>query len=654
MPWKSCGSSWPLSPRLERLAGFLPAVPCAGFEFSLTDERGVDLQQRIRSDVEVRRLKALLRRLRTQGRVLDGSPWAHLEHFCGSNLLGDAVEELWLELDDGAYDALPPLSVFVRLSEASTASAAAATIDAVLDAFRLHIDASRRRLLATCLAALRGEARISHLGLMLARPSAPLRLIVDRVDHDDMLPLLERAGWHGTPQPLQARLDDLFTHVDRIRLALTVGDRLEPSIGLECFLGDPNRYDPRWRSTLDWLLSQHLCTVEQRARVLAWPRRLLPATATEPWPVQMVVDSLARDAAIIDWLDCRVSHVKVTHDEQRPASAKAYVGVLQVLDDARLAAPKLTPQATLRARAPLGLQAARDAAVRHLVAARNQAGWWQDYEGFREGISDEWVTAYVAHALVECGVDAARASTLRAWQLLSRRARAGWGWNYLQPADADSTLWALRLAARLGESGSPSARTGLAFLRRHVGPTGVSTYLEDHHREWSGGATINPGWYEPHMCVTAAAAGVPALGDAPLAALRAGQRADGSWQGYWWKSPVYTTVLAAEALHASTHAEDQARFDAAVTWVARRMDACDLPFEQALMLRLFTLRPMEHRTAIAALQHALLRAQESDGSWRGSAELAIPNAAGREVAACDARHSITTATVVNSLCRITP
>src|SRR5262249_31129750 len=161
------------------------------------------------------------------------------------------------------------------------------------------------------------------------------------------------------------------------------------------------------------------------------------------------------------------------------------------------------------------------------------------------------------------------AAAHRGWLLLAGRARDGWGWNFLQPADADSTLWALRLADRLGVLDSERARAGLRFLQRHIHADGLSTYVADHHRTWSNGAVVNPGWFEVHDCVTAAAAGFPQIGNVPLGALRARQRDDGSWRSYWWQSPAYATAHAADALSQHGAPDDRARIARAVAWARR-------------------------------------------------------------------------------------
>jgi hypothetical protein len=638
---------WPALSKLEHLARFLPAVPCAGFEFSLNNDDRIDLQQRIRSGSELQRLKSCLQRFEQQGKIQVESPWSKLLNFCNENLLGTSIDELWLELDNTLFDELPPLSVFLRLSDTNANSEG--IIGEIVRAFNLSISLQQKQALINCFTSCKSKTRISHIGLMLSRPASPFRLIVQDLSLEDILPYLERSGWKGTKHFLEERLDTLFTHIDRIRLALTVSEVIEHELGLECFLGNPNKYDPRWQSIFDWLKKKDLCNQQQYERLLSWPGFLLPTTVKSSWPDSLIVDSVLRNPAVIEWLDCRISHIKLTHYEKQLLSVKAYIGVIQILDESRLTnhnefcqiQNKLQPK----------LRDAIDHAGDFILAARNQAGWWLDYEGFSEGISDEWVTAYVSHAMDESGINRMKAAVERAWYLLTMRSRAGWGWNYLQPADADSTLWALRLASRLGEMESPSAQNGLAFLRRHLKASGMSTYLPDNYSLWSSDTPINPAWYESHMCVTAVAANFTPLGDTPLIALRASQCVDGSWQGYWWKSNFYTTAHAAEALYLHGDDHDRDRFTAAADWMSQQLNATEAPFDQAMMLRLFTLQPETYSKQIKELTQKLLGSQLIDGSWQASADLSIDNAAGETLSALDNSRLLTSATVLCSLCK---
>lgn len=632
---------WPCPDRLERLAAHLPAVATAGLEVALGSEGAIDLQQRIQSEDEIGRLTRWLARTRPQG-----AAWQRLAAALAAPITDD-IDETWLELDapgqDDAQDA--PLSVFVRLRDHG-----APAITRVLSAFGMQLEPERLAALQRCLAACGPGTRLSYLGLMLGRTGAPLRLIVENVSPHDARAFLDRTGWPGPLDSATAWIDRLFVHADRIRLALTLGDSLTPDIGMECFVGDPTANDPRWRCLFDMLVQEGLCRPVRRDQLLAWPAAITPLSA-QHWPESLITDALLRTKPGIRWLDCRISHAKVTLAAGHPPRAKGYFGFIEVQNQPA-ANPKPQPRAVAG-----DVAAAVEAATTFLIEARNQAGWWLDYDGFSEGPADEWVTAYVAHALRDSARTDARDAAARAWQLLDARARLGWGWNFLQPADADSTIWGLRLAAALGRGDTQAAREATAFLRQHLDADGgLATYRRDIYARWSDGKAVNPHWYNAHACVTAAAAHLPEMGPGPLAYLRTAQQADGVWRGYWWQSDRYTTALAAEALAATGNVEDANRVQRAVAatrgWLDREGCAemlSEHPFEAAWALRTLLLTPTDGWNHIARLAEHMLRAQNEDGTWTASAALAIPNRQGDIVQAIDNRRCFTTATVLTAL-----
>lgn len=629
---------WPCPDRLEQLATCLPAVATAGLEVSLESEGAIDLQQRVQREDENARLSRWLARTTPKG-----AGWQRL--IAALNPIAGDVDEIWLELDAAEGLAEAPLSVFVRLRDQGTAP-----ITRVLAAFDIRLDPPRQEALARCLNACRRGTRLSYLGLMLGRAGAPLRLIIEGAAPQDARALLDRSGWPGPIDNATDWIDRLFVHADRIRLALTLAETLTPDIGLECFVGEPAANDPRWRCLFDLLVEDGLCTAARRDQLLAWPAVLTPLSA-QHWPETLISDALLRTDPGVRWLDCRISHAKVTLAAGSPPRAKGYFGFIEVQNQSA-ADPEPEPRAGIG-----DVAAAIDAATAFLISARNQAGWWLDYDGFSEGPADEWVTAYVALALHDSACADARDGAARAWHLLTARARSGWGWNFLQPADADSTIWGLRLAAVLGQSATDAARDATRFLRQHLhADGGIATYRRDVYARWSAGKAVNSAWYDAHACVTAAATHVPGLGSGLLAYLRDAQQANGAWSGYWWQSDHYTTGLAAEALAATGDAGDAERVQRAAgatrTWLEQdggTKSLCERPFDAAWALRILLLSPRDGWESIARLADQIQRTQRDDGSWLGSAELAIPNRDGDIVSAIDNRRCFTTATVLTAL-----
>lgn len=557
-----------LASSLARLAAHLPPLSCAGLEFPLqgaTLPQQADLQLGLRSADDAARLLRWLA-LPAQQPLAAVPAWQAVQRFCAAGLLGERNTELWLELDavadtDPGANERPPLSVFVRLPAQADAAAAIAE---VLQALGLSLPAARGAALAELLCACRAQVRVTHLGCMLGRAGAPMRLIVEGLVADRLEAWLRSLRWHGDGAALRAAWELCSLHGDRLRLALTVDECLRDDLGIEVFIGQRG-HDPRWHPALQALVAAGTCSRERSDAVLRWPAPLHPATARAAWPASLICAALLREPGDSGWLDCRISHVKLSLRPDQPLSAKAYLGFVAAWEAsaAAVAAVPAAPPRPLRQDGGVDLAAARDTAIAFLLRAQTNSGWWVDYEGFAEGPSDEWVTAYVAAVLARTAAPLARSAAQHAWHLLQRRERQGWGWNYTQAADADSTLWALHLAAALGAETSPRAQLALAFLREHQqADGGLATYRPAHRQLWGGALAVHPSWYATAACVTAAAADRSwlgrQLGVAPLLYLHAHQRADGYWRSDWWSSPWYATAHAAEACAAAVSAAGNA------------------------------------------------------------------------------------------------
>jgi hypothetical protein len=318
------------------------------------------------------------------------------------------------------------------------------------------------------------------------------------------------------------------------------------------------------------------------------------------------------------------------------------------------------------------------AALAFLLGRRNQAGWWLDFvhraspPGVDDGVtgyrSDEWITAYVAGAIVGLDHPQARDAARTGMELLlARRSHGGWGYNVMIPADADTTTWVLRLAGSLELADSVHLRDARAFVAGQIDAGGgVATYpaaAAPALAEFTRLPGPYDGWCASHACVTAAAASLH-LGPAPLEFLRRAQDGDGSWSGYWWHDDEYATALAVQALSA---AGDRASVARAVRWADSRIGADGAaqslahggpsPFATALALAALTAGGAPRRGARARAVSWLLSEQRSDGSWEPSAQLRIPAPDQRDPAAAPHTTSnyvddlgvFTTATVLAAL-----
>ena len=269
-------------------------------------------------------------------------------------------------------------------------------------------------------------------------------------------------------------------------------------------------------------------------------------------------------------------------------------------------------------------------AVEFLIASSfstdGAEAWWQDFDLY-PGPSDEWVTAYAGCALAGAPGGRAHRWAAKAWRWLKNRASgrsAGFRYNGRTTPDADSTAWACRLAVGLGISGGPldGALGFLESCRRRDG--GIATYPS---REAVRAAIRIPadlpvdGWASSHVCVTAAAAGIPKFGDDERVRrfLRREQMRSGEWRGYWWCDAEYATAMAIECLAHSATAPDRRAAGLGIEYL-RTSGGGDSAFR--LALRIIGLS--RGGEPPADLLGQLTALQQTDGSWPPSARLRIP------------------------------
>ena len=289
-------------------------------------------------------------------------------------------------------------------------------------------------------------------------------------------------------------------------------------------------------------------------------------------------------------------------------------------------------------------------ALRYLQSIQGQDGSWDDFH-LPMGVSDQWVTAYAALALAQCGktsgssdaVDAAMKGAT--WLSENRTYKAGWGYNGATGPDSDSTAVAIAL---FDELGMPAPEQDRVFLR-------------DHWREGDGIATYDgpEAWGVGHWDVTPwGYHGLPPedrenYREQFLSALGNNRMGNGFWRSYWWRNPYYSTFVTLEVLDRLGIPEPAAAFDRPVASIQ-----IDNPFDLGCYIGIESLRdPSDHR--IGGHLRALLNWQEASGRWRGAANLRVTddtcyapwdNPAGLYYE--DEKSTITTATIARVLSRI--
>jgi squalene-hopene/tetraprenyl-beta-curcumene cyclase len=276
-----------------------------------------------------------------------------------------------------------------------------------------------------------------------------------------------------------------------------------------------------------------------------------------------------------------------------------------------------------------------------LLAKQDGDGLWRDFHT-PAGEASEWPTGFIGTALCTAGVDGRTLDRVARALIARQHADGGWGYNESVPSDADSTacvLLFLALTGRRGDSCSRAASCLISHQRDENG--GVATYREPGPiRRFMGvGWWMRfGGWCSPHLEVTATTGRALATldrhtynphVDATWRYVRSRQSADGSWNSYWWNSPHYATLQAAELAQLSGDYHFVCR---AAEWAVLTQDpdggwstpgSGTSAFATALCLQLLVHANASGRETRRAVSR-LAALQDEDGSWPSHPIMRIP------------------------------
>lgn len=642
--------------RLQRQALTLAPIYWAGFELRLDDDGQVDLHQGIR--LEGDELGRLHHHLQAH---TDSNSRAVLRLTAALSLPSWAalIDYLVLEFDVDACGGQRAPGVFFAFHEHLPAAARCAAALELLQHAGLGPELQQR--VRQCFDACSTAESISHVAFMLGRSLDRVRVNFRNVGPARLPQLLQTLAYERPLAGLAGVLHDWLRRVDRVNICLDIGAATASNLGLECTLHKAPADEPRFGWLLEALQDQHLCRPDKAQALLNWPGLLTPHKLADTWPARLLLEALTRPERHCGVIEKNIAHIKLGFNAEGALRAKAYLGFRHVWRnhaDQSVPAPPFPRAAIAERPQPAQLDRSMTRAIDFLLQSRHQSGWWQDYPAATIGISDEWVTAYVAYVLSGMERPQAAAAAHSACRLLLENARpeGGWGWNGQIAADADSTTWAILLARQLGVSHAGVGHA-LDFVRQHQAASGgVATYREDYFRAFHGGGKgvgdSLPHWCASHACVTAAAAGIAELKDAALGYLRQEQGQDGRWPSYWWQDNSFGTALAVMAMAASAAPDDRPCMDAAA---ASSLRICGdtlaglSPFAAACHLLILVYSGHAHADGEAGrlLRH-LLQIQHADGSWPSSATL-LPILVQVNKLEPDLNRNHTTATVLLAL-----
>ena len=269
-----------------------------------------------------------------------------------------------------------------------------------------------------------------------------------------------------------------------------------------------------------------------------------------------------------------------------------------------------------------------------LLSLRGHDGLWRDFLT-PAGEASLWPSAFIGTALHRAGAAANGLAPVGDALLAAQNLDGGWGYNEDVPSDADSTAWALLFLAGLRRSAGACCLAASCLARhQHLRSGGFATYAETGPiRRFMGVGRWVPfvGWCSAHTEVTAVAgralaAREPGRRCAQVEAawkfVRSQQRNDGSWSAYWWTSPHYATLQAAEFALSCGDRDAVAR---AAQWAigGEDGDSAESAFATAMSLSILAIADVGGESVERAARR-LIALQQRDGGWPSQPIMRIP------------------------------
>lgn len=172
------------------------------------------------------------------------------------------------------------------------------------------------------------ETSLIHVGTMLSRNVSGVRIVINRIKPEQIIPYLKSIGYDYDKNELIQTINEIGKYSSRLILHINIGEKVDPKIGIECsFAEDKYHLETEWNNFFDYLQNKGLCIQEKREALLDFPGIEQENNNHEfDCETYMVVPKIKHKTysrALVRYL----SHVKIVYHPNLGFEAKAYPGI---------------------------------------------------------------------------------------------------------------------------------------------------------------------------------------------------------------------------------------------------------------------------------------------------------------------------------------
>lgn len=274
-------------------------------------------------------------------RFLKNSAWENLRNFTRewinpNSILYENIIGLWFEFDTASTIPETPIpSIFIqpRSNYAITGDFASQHYWITNISMQLlkgkPLSPNVEKKINECLNKLPGDSSLFQIGTMLSRNDDEIRIVIKRIRPEEIIPYLESIGWSDNEkEELSIILDDIKRVITRFVLHISVGEHINPKIGIECsFYPDKYHQEPGWGKFLEYLQEKELCNNVKYSALLEFsgiePQEYNKNFDSSDFMPSVMISNEKTNSALIRY----ISHIKLVYSPDKPTVAKAYPAV---------------------------------------------------------------------------------------------------------------------------------------------------------------------------------------------------------------------------------------------------------------------------------------------------------------------------------------
>jgi hypothetical protein len=273
-------------------------------------------------------------------KIIENDEWKKIKKFVDcwtdpTSILHDKILGLWFEFDTSEIDdinQIPSLFFQTKFKKRNKSNYIKDNLWIINQAIPIlsgaKVKINVKSKFIEIIKKLPEKSSIFHVAYMLSRENNDIRIVINEIIPDQIVPYLKSIGWNKNDFELEKIVNKIKKYSNCIRLHISINSKLNQKIGLECFIS-PNEYYNlnQWNEFLDFLIEKGWCKTELKNPLLNFAGiniedKFDEFNFNDYMPSVKLSDNYYQKALVR-----YISHVKLIYEPINKVKVKAYTGV---------------------------------------------------------------------------------------------------------------------------------------------------------------------------------------------------------------------------------------------------------------------------------------------------------------------------------------